>query len=125
MKKLFLVLTFLFVGLEVHAYIPPYWMIMSRTADNHGKGLYVIDQDVVFSHGEKAAEEASVINERWIIQNEQSMRLEVTGRRQLKDQIRLTYIYQNGRRYFVDENGVKKSEKTSDDFFEPYFHFRQ
>ncbi|OFZ19385.1 MAG: hypothetical protein A2Z20_02035 [Bdellovibrionales bacterium RBG_16_40_8] len=52
------------------------------------------------------------------------MRLEVTGRRQLKDRVRLTYVYQNNRRYGIDENGVKRVEKTSDDFFEPYFHFR-
>lgn len=121
MKKYFLSIALILASLNVYAYIPPYWMIMSRTADNHGKGLYIVDQDVIFPHGE----ESWIINERWIVQNEQSMRLEVTGRRQLKDQIRLTYVYQNGRRYFIDENGVKKSEKISDDFFEPYFHFRQ
>jgi len=120
MKKFILSLGILFFTSTALAYIPPYWMIMSRTADTHGRGTFQIDQDVVFSHGQ----ETLIVNERWIIQGEQALRLEVTGRRQLQDKLRLTYVYQNGRRYFVDENGVKKSEKISDDFFEVYFHFR-
>lgn len=112
--------TSLFLITPAHAYIPPYWMIMSRTADNHGKNTYLVNQDVQFSHGD----ESFVVNERWTITNENSMRLEVTGKQQLKDQIKLTYIYQNGKRYFLDETGAKKSEKISADFFEPYFHFR-
>lgn len=27
-------------------------MILSRTSDNHGHGIYQVDQDVVFNHGE-------------------------------------------------------------------------
>jgi hypothetical protein len=108
------------ISSAAQAYVPPYWMIMSRTAENHGRGIVVVDQDVIFSH----AQEPLIVNERWIIQGENALRVEVTGRKQLKDLIRLTYVYQNGRRYFVDENGVRKSEKIPDNFFEPYFHFR-
>lgn len=120
MKKLFLFSVLIFTTTAAWAYIPPYWMIMSRTADNHGKGPYRVDQDVVFNHGD----EPLIVNEKWILQGENSLRLEVTGRRQLRDRIRLTYVYQNGRRYFVDENGVKRVSRISDDFFEPFFHFR-
>jgi hypothetical protein len=110
----------LFAAISAHAYIPPYWMIMSRTADNHGKSSYLINQDIVFSHGD----EALVVNERWTILNENSMRVEVTGKQQLRDKIRITYIYHNNKRYFLDETGARKSEKIPADFFEPYFHFR-
>src|SRR5271165_1585743 len=115
-KILKFILGISFLSAPAMAYIPPYWMIMSRTADNHGRGVYVVDQDVVFNHGE----EPIIVNERWFVQGEQNMRLEVTGRRQLKDLLRLTYIYQNGRRYYLDENGVKKSEPITRDWFEPY-----
>jgi len=119
-KSFFCFVLFLFMPVVASAYIPPYWMILSRTAENHGRGPYQIEQSVVFNHGQ----EPLIVNEKWWVMGENSMRLEVTGRKQLKDRIRLTYIYQNGRRYFIDENGVKKSERASDNFFEPFFHFR-
>lgn len=109
-----------FLSSSAFAYIPPYWMILSRTADNHGKNFYSIDQTVVFSHGE----EPLTVNEHWSIAGENSMRLEVTGRQQLRDRIRLTYIYHNGKRHFIDETGRLQSDKISPDFFEVYFHFR-
>jgi hypothetical protein len=119
--KLFTVLCTIFLSLSAFAYIPPYWMVMSKTAEQHGKGIYYVDQDVVFQgpNGEPL-----VVNERWTIQNENSMRLEVTGRKELKDKVRLTFVYEDGKRYFVDENGVKKQARISAEFFEPLFHFR-
>lgn len=120
-KFIYVILLSAFIfPLSSQAYIPPYWMIMSRTSDNHGKGIYLVDQDVIFNHGA----EIMVVNERWTVQNEGSFRLEVTGLRELQNKIRLTYVYQNNRRYFIDENGVRKAEKIPNDFFEPYFHFR-
>lgn len=121
MNRFFFSLFFiLFFTSAAQAYIPPYWMIMSRTADNHGLGLFQVDQDVIFNHGD----EPFVVNERWIIQSENAMRVEVTGKKQLQDRLRLTYVYQNGRRYYVDENGVRRSEPVTDNFLEAYFHFR-
>lgn len=109
-----------FFSLSAYAYVPPYWMILSRTSDNHGKGTYVIDQNIVFAHGT----EPLVVNERWTIAGENSMRVEITGRRQLKDLVRMTYVYQNGRRYFLDESGAIRSERQPNEFFEPLFHYR-
>lgn len=120
MKKLILLVAFTLLPNLASAYIPPYWMILSRTADNHGHGVYEIDQDVVFNH----SSEPIILNEKWTVLGEQSLRLDVTGRKQLHDKVHLTYIYQNNRRYFIDENGVKKSEKISNDFTESFFHFR-
>jgi len=106
---------------QAFAYIPPYWMIMSRVAENHGKGPYQLEQRIEFSHGA----EPLIVNEKWIIEDEDHFRLEATGVGPLKDKLRLTYVYSGGRRHFVDTNGLKKSEKAPDDFFEPYFHFRR
>lgn len=102
------------------AYIPPYWMIMSKTAEQHGKGIYTVDQDVIF----QSAGEPLIVNERWTIAGENEMRVEITGRKQLKDLIRLTFVYDDGKRFYIDENGVRRAGKTNIDFFEPLFHFR-
>ncbi len=110
----------LLTSMSAFAYIPPYWMIISRVADNHGKGAYVIDQDVIFP-GET---EPLLVNERWTILNENKMRVEVTGRRQLKDKIKLVFIYDDSRKHFVDETAARKTGRAPTDFFEPLFHFR-
>lgn len=107
-------------SVSVFAYIPPYWMIMSRVAETHGKGTYAIDQDVVFP-GET---EPLLVNEKWTVLNENKMRLEVTGRRQLQGKIKLIFIYDDSRKHFLDEAGMRKTGRAPTDFFEPLFHFR-
>lgn len=119
LRRGMILLMLLFAG-SASAYIPPYWMIMSRMAESHGRGPYLIDQDVVFKHGP----EPLFVNEKWFVQGEGQFRLEVTGLRQLKDSLRLTFIYQKDRKFFLDESGVKKSASLPKDFFEPYLHFR-
>jgi hypothetical protein len=121
MRSFFIFIVLLFYSTLSLAYIPPYWMIMSRVAENHGKGPYQIEQRVVFSHGQ----EPVAVQEKWLIQDEDELRVEVEGLGPLKDKIRLTYVYSGGRRYFVDADGVRKSEKVPDEFSEPYFHFRR
>jgi hypothetical protein len=120
-KQLFTTLCTFLLSFAASAYVPPYWMIMSKTAEQHGKGIYAVDQDVIF---QSATGETLVVNERWTIAGENQMRLDVSGRKQLKDLVRLTFIYDDGKRYFIDENGVKKSNRVAPDFFEPLFHFR-
>jgi hypothetical protein len=123
LKSLIKIKTFFLILLlapTLWAYIPRFWLILSRTAENHGKGMYLIDQDVVFNHGE----EPIVAHEQWMILDEKNMRLRVTGKKGLEKKLSLTYVYDNGRRFYVDENGVRRVIKNSDDWFEHYFHFR-
>lgn len=120
-KILTLIILSLSFSTSALAYTPPYWMIMSRVAENHGKGHYKIEQNVQFDH----AGESFYVLERWYIEDEDSFRLEAFGQGQLKDKLRLTFVYKDGRKYFVDSNGVRKSEKIPADFFESYFHFRR
>src|SRR6185437_4517828 len=90
-------LLILLLAPAAQAYIPPYWMILSRTAQNHGKGAYIVDQDVTFSavappgpSGAAANAPANVASsasapanptsslmthEHWTILNEPNMRL--------------------------------------------------
>ena len=44
---MFLVFT-LFTSLMSFAYIPEYGLIASRTAENHGRGVYVIETEVTY-----------------------------------------------------------------------------
>jgi hypothetical protein len=118
-RSVFTILLF-FSTSSSHAYIPPYWMIMSRVAENHGRGIVRVDQDVIFKHGE----EPLIVNEVWTVEGENTMHVQITGKRQLQNKINMTIIYNNNKKTFIDENGVKKSEKIPNDWFEPFFHFR-
>ena len=107
-------------GALVWAYIPPFWMILSRTAGNHGWGTYQVEQDVIFSHGSQP----QVVREIWTIENEEKMRLKVIGRKSLDKKIDLNFVYRDYKRHQVNESGEVKSAPVTSDWFEPYFHFR-
>jgi hypothetical protein len=109
-----------FLSSSAWAYIPPFWMIMSRTAENHGRGPYMIQQEVTFRSGD----EPLVVQEIWIVENEQRMRVRISGRRSLKDHLQAVYIYDGGKKYFVDNHGAKKVARVGSDVFEPFFQFR-
>jgi len=119
MNRLVLLFLVLF-SIPAQSFIPKFSIVISRTASNHGNGLYQIDQDVVFLH----EQEPKIVHEKWIIEGEDKMRLTVTGKRQLKDKIRLTYVYNVNERFFINKDGTKKVNRSSKDWFEKYFHFR-
>ncbi|MCB0367794.1 MAG: hypothetical protein H6624_14475 [Bdellovibrionaceae bacterium] len=122
MKHISILSLLLFVLLipSAQAYIPDFKMIMSRTAENHGRGVYQIIQDVTLQE----EPEALVVRETWYIKGENQMRLEVRGRKRLEGLVAMTFIYDGNRRFYVDPNGAKKVSRPSDEWFEPYFHFR-
>jgi len=115
-----LLLPLLALSFDSLAFIPDFKMIMSLTAENHGRGLYKIVQNVTFESEPKGL----VVRETWYIRNENQMRLEVRGRDQLKDLVDMTFIYDGARRIYIDSHGVKKVSRPGKDWFEPYFHFR-
>lgn len=109
----------IFNGLAAWAYVPPTRMILSRVSENAGTGTYTIEQEVQMSVGI----EPIYLKETWVVENERNMRLTVTGTKDLKDLVRLQYIYVGGQKWQY-KNGKKESEKIPDDFIERYFHFR-
>lgn len=121
MLKRFFIALLLLTPLTAFAFIPKFWLILSRTAENHGRGNYKVEQNVVFNH----LDEPLIVHEKWIISDENSMRLEVEGRGALKDKIRLVYVYDGPRKYYLNEEGKRKAVRTSNEWFEPYFHFRR
>jgi len=109
----------LIVSNSAWAYIPPYSMIVSRTAENHGRGTYVIDQDVIY----KSENENQIVHETWTVSDENHMRLTFQGLGSLKDVIKGTIVYENQTRV-VKEGSGNKSQRLGEDWVEPFFYFR-
>ena len=107
--------------LPTQAYIPSYWHTISRTAANHGRGLYLIDQEVALT---RANEPPLIVREQWLVRNGKEMRLRAQGRRGLEGKLDLTHIYSDSEKTFIDAQGKKKTLKISSDWFESFFHFR-
>ncbi len=96
------------------AFIPEFKTILSRTAENHGRGVYVVEQEVSFPIG--------IVHETWLIRDENSMRVTFEGQGPLKNQISGIVIYENGQKFFLD--GGVHQKRLTDDWFEPIFYFR-
>jgi hypothetical protein len=104
------------------AYIPEYSLIASRTADQHGKGSYLIEQDVNY----RKEGETYTVHETWLVNNENSMRVTLEGRGPLKGLVQGTYVYGGDRKFFIDQtrgNGALV-QRLTDDWLEPFFYFR-
>ncbi len=117
MRWIFLIT--LFLSQMAWAYIPPTRMILSRVSENAGSGAYTLEQEVQMSAGI----EPIYLKETWVVENERSLRLTVTGTKELKDLVRLQYVYAGGQRWQL-KNGKREAVKTPEDFVEKYFHFR-
>lgn len=114
MKLITLFSIFLF-QFSASAYIPKTSMILSRMAENTGSGIYQIEQEVQFPNGSDTV----TVKETWLIENENNMRLVVTGGKDLKDLFSFQASYVAGNR---QQNG--QSKRVGEDFIEKYFHIR-
>ena len=119
MKRLFVLWILMLIGPFASAALPPARFIAMEVAKNSGSGAYQIEQDVQFP----TSGEPLILRETWWVENENTMRLQVTGLRELKEQFRLQYVYNGGQRIGNSAQG-KMAKKVADDFIEKYFHFR-
>lgn len=119
MKKILILLVSPVVFIPAaFAYIPPARMILQRTAENAGGGVYSIEQEVQFNN----AQDSLFLKETWLIENDRTMKVTVTGTKDLKDQIKMQFVYAGGQRWSY--NGSKQNSRISEDFLEKYFNFR-
>jgi hypothetical protein len=118
MKNLILALSLCF-PLVARAYILPAKVILQKTVENAGSGTYAVDQEVQFTNGT----ESISLKESWLIENDRTMRLTVTGTKDLQSQIRMQFIYTGGQRFEL-AGGSRQSKKVSEDFLEKYLNFR-
>ncbi|MEK2689311.1 hypothetical protein [Bdellovibrio sp. GT3] len=101
------------------AFILPTRTILQKTSDNAGSGIYAVEQEVQFANGD----DTILVRETWLIDNDRTMRLTVTGTKELQGNFRMQFLYAGGQRWTV-LNGNRKSDKTPDDFLEKYLNFR-
>lgn len=90
-------------------------MILQRLSENSGNGYYQIEQEVQFPNGL----DNLILKETWLIENENSMKLMVTGAKELKDLISFSMIFSGGVR---TQGSLQK--KLDENFIEKYFHMR-
>lgn len=120
MKTIFLSLaiSFSLTGFA-RASILPTRIILQKTTENAGTGIYAIEQEVQFTNGE----ETLALKETWLIDSDRTMRLTVTGGKDLQNSFKLQFLYTGDQKWSLID-GNKKSEKTPADFLERYFNFR-
>lgn len=107
---------------DADAYIPKRQSIASRVARGHGKGAYVIEQDVQFRTGA----EPLILRERWTIENGERMRLSVTAPQAAKgaEPIRFEVLYRDNKRLVTDIGTGVKTVPLAAEFLEGFFHER-
>ncbi len=101
------------------ASIVPTRLILQKTAENSGSGIYAIDQEVQFSNGE----ETLSLKETWLIDSDRNLRLTVTGGKELQNAFKLQFLYTGGQKLSL-LNTSRKAEKIPEDFLEKYLNFR-
>ncbi|HEX4924598.1 MAG TPA: hypothetical protein VFV50_10950 [Bdellovibrionales bacterium] len=106
---------FSLLGRAAHAYVPKARVILEKVGKQHGKGGYVVQQEVTF-RDEKGP--LTVIEE-WLVESGDSMALEVRGGGQ-----RASATYKGRQKLYVDDKGTERSGTAGGDFFEPVFYYR-
>lgn len=115
MKYLISILLFSY---SLWAYIPPIKMILDRTAENSGNGIYSVELEVTITDGSDEAQ----IKELWFVENDHTLRLQVNGLKELKG-LKLNYLYMNDQKITL-RSSKKESFQLSKDFIENWNHYR-
>jgi hypothetical protein len=102
------------------AHVPEWSTIASRAADQHGRGAYLIEQDVSI----RKDNEIYVVKETWSVLNENTMRLVIEGRGGLHGLAQGVIIYDGNLRTAADQGQAARSARLGDEWLEPLFHFR-
>lgn len=118
--RTFLILTTLFSAIPCFAYVPEYATLASRTAMQHGKGAYQVEQEVTY---QKEAETYSV-KETWTVLDEFNLRLTIEGRGPLKGLVSGTILYQGSGKTFFDGSRGLRTQRLGENWLEPLFYFR-
>lgn len=114
MTLLFKIIQTLFVTVCM-AYIIPAKIILQKTIENNGTGVYSIEQEVVFS----VNGESFPIKETWLIENDRTMRLTAKG---FQDQLNIQFIYNGNTKYFLANQKMQMA--FPEEQLERLFHFR-
>lgn len=120
MNKSFLIFALLFSAPFLsNASILPTRTIIQKTVESSGSGIYAIEQEVQFTHGEDTV----YLKETWLIDSDRTMRLTVSGGKELHNSFKLQFLYTGGQKWSLS-NGSKRNEKIPEDFLEKFLNFR-
>lgn len=92
------------------AYIPSSSFIFDKVASLHGRGAYLLEQDVLFQQGS----DSLPVKESWLIVDGSEMRLVAQG-----PGFKTVRLFKKGRIYWLDENQAERADEPSADFFMP------
>nr|BFD61195.1 hypothetical protein CKG001_33020 [Bdellovibrio sp. CKG001]BFD68867.1 hypothetical protein HAGR004_38890 [Bdellovibrio sp. HAGR004] len=101
------------------AYILPTRTILQKTSENAGSGIYAIEQEVQFTSGE----ETVMVKETWLVDSDRTMRLTVTGGKDLQSSFKLQFLYNGGQKWSMVD-GQRKGEKLPEEFLERFLNMR-
>lgn len=105
---------------SAQAYIPEYSLIATRASEQHGKGAYLIEQEVTF----RKESEVHTVKETWIVTGENNSRVTIEGRGALRGLVQGTMIYEGSLKTFLDPSAQAKNQRLGDEWLEPLLHFR-
>lgn len=109
------------MSLAASAYIPEFSLLTSHAADQHGKGVYQIEQEVIYKQGA----EAFTVKETWLVAGENAMRLTLEGRGPLKGLVQGTIVFTSANKTYIDAaTSAAHTPHLGEDWLEPMFHFR-
>lgn len=102
------------------AWIPRPVIILQKTSENAGSGIYQIEQEVQFQNGS----DILTLKENWLIENDGNMKLHVTSSRdqQNKEAVNFYVQYSGGNRNA--NTALIPNKKMSDEFLQKYFFIR-
>lgn len=122
MKPIFsflILISVLFSQTQSWAFIPSSNMILQKTVENSGSGIYKMEQEVHCTQGSK---EFST-KETWTIANDKMLKVSASGMGELKTTFKYGAIYNQGNKTTI-LNQNKVSQKNSPEFIEKFLHFR-
>lgn len=105
MKILGVMFLFVFSSSIALGYIPHPSFLVQKLSRTTGSGIYLVDQDVIFQNGA----DTLILKEQIMVENESSMKIVVTGTRELKDTVSALFVY-------GDANSPAARKLTNDHF---------
>jgi hypothetical protein len=102
------------------ASVPSDKTIFSRLARHSGKGAYVIEQEVQF----RSLSEPVILRERWVVNGGEVLRVSANSPKSATEQYRFEAVYRDGKRTLSDGKGGTRAATLSQEFIEPYSHYR-
>lgn len=109
----------LFFGLIAKGYIPSARMILDRVTENAFKTPLYVEQEITLTSSGQSVH----LREHWLFENENSMRLLVSGDKDLKDQITFLNLYTGAQRT-TSLMGSVQSAKASKPLLEKVFFIK-